>query len=86
MAIAGHVRLSSGRMEARAEVAGSLAWVSAERMAAAMRRLSATETAWAVSQGKTWGERAGGVRAEVKRWTPVPLPVAWRVRQTAARA
>jgi hypothetical protein len=68
MATAGHVRLSSGRTEARLRMTGSLARSRARPISLARLRLCETEAAWAVFHGMgAWGssETLGGVRVEV---------------------
>ena len=79
MATAGQVRLSSGRREARLRMTGSLALWRARPSSLARLRLWGMEAAWAVSQGRCGlGFSVSAARAEVKRWMPEPLAVAWR--------
>src|SRR5271170_3243731 len=90
-ATAGQVRLSSGRSEVAPRVTGMPAWPRAELISDERRRLRVTQAACAVCHGVigTIDEICGvgaGAMDEVKRWTPLPVAVAWRTRQAEASA
>src|ERR1700692_1797551 len=85
MARAGQVMLSSPGKGIRPRVTLKPACVMAEFTDPARPRLRVIHGAWAVFRAV---KREGWARAsdEAKRWIPLPLSLAWRLRQAAALA
>src|ERR1700761_1380942 len=88
MATAGQVMLSTAGSGILPRVTLRPAWVSAELRAPATARLLFTNGDCAVFHGvKSKRVMRGSAINEVeKRWTPSPVSLEWRLRQTAALA